>query len=73
MAGTEGSAALFLLGRDLPVLKTHRWYLDAAASISYLAESDVYINGNEDFPNQRAGNNDSSIEILSRERAGTTF
>lgn len=62
MAGTEGSAALFLLGRDLPVLKSHRWFLDTAASISYLAESDVYIRGNEDYPDQRAGSNDSSYE-----------
>lgn len=62
MVGTEGSAAAFLLGRDISVPGTERLFLDVAASISYLAESDVYIDGNPDYDDERAGSNDSSFE-----------
>ena len=62
MVGTEGSVALYLMGRDIQVRGTKRLFLDTIASISYLGESDVYINGNPEYPDQRAGSNDSDFE-----------
>lgn len=62
MVGSEGSAAFYLLARDVQLPSTERWFLDAIASISYLAESDVYLDGNPEYPDVRAGSNDSEFE-----------
>ena len=62
MVGTEGSAALFLLGRDIQVRGTERLFFDTIGSISYLSESDVYINGNPAYPDERAGSNESDFD-----------
>ena len=59
MAGTKGSAMGFLVGRDLQMPRIERLFLDPIISVGYFKDNDAYINGNPDFPNERAGGNDS--------------
>jgi hypothetical protein len=59
MAGTKGSAMGFLVGRDLQMPRVKRLFLDPVVSVGYFKDNDAYINGNPDFPNERAGSNDS--------------
>ena len=62
MVGTKGSAMLFLLGRDIRVLGIDRLFLDPILSTGYFKDTDAYINGNPQFPDQRAGSNNSDSE-----------
>ncbi len=59
MAGTKGSALGFLIGRDLQMPRIERLFLDPVISVGYFKDIESYINGNPDFPNERAGSNDS--------------
>ncbi len=59
MAGTQGSVLGFLMGRNLPIPQLERVFVDPILSLGYFGENDVYIDGNPDFPNERAGINDS--------------
>ena len=59
MAGTKGSAMGFLVGRDLQMPRIERLFLDPIISVGYFKDNDAYINGNSDFPDERAGGNDS--------------
>jgi len=59
MAGTKGSAMGFLVGRDLQMPRVERLFLDPVVSVGYFNDNDAYINGNPDFPDERAGSNDS--------------
>jgi outer membrane protein assembly factor BamA len=59
MVGTQGSAMGFLMGKDLRIPYTRRLFLDAIVQAGYFLENDIYINGNQDFPDERAGSNDS--------------
>ncbi len=59
MAGTQGSALGFLMGRNLPIPRLERVFVDPILSLGYFGENDVYIDGNPVFPNERAGVNDS--------------
>jgi len=60
IAGTKGSAMGFLTGRDLQVPWIERLFVDPVLSIGYFRDNDAYIDGKPDFPNERAGSNDSS-------------
>ena len=59
MAGTKGSAMGFLMARDYQMPFTHRLFLDAIVQAGYFQEAEIYTSGNTDFPNERAGSNDS--------------
>ena len=59
IAGTKGSAMGFLVGRDLQMPRVERLFLDPIISVGYFKDNDAYINGNSDFPDERAGGNDS--------------
>ncbi len=59
MAGTKGSAMGFLVGRDLQMPRVERLFLDPVVSVGYFKDNESYINGNPDFPDERAGRNDS--------------
>ena len=59
MAGTKGSVMGFLVGRDLQMPRVERLFLDPVVSVGYFKDNDAYIDGNPDFPNERAGSNDS--------------
>jgi hypothetical protein len=60
MAGSNGSALAFLMARDLKIPFTQRLFLDAVVSTGYFKDADIYTEGNPDFPNERAGSNDSN-------------
>ena len=57
--GSKGSAMGFLMGKDLRIPYTRRLFLDAIVQAGYFQENDIYMNGNQDFPDERAGSNDS--------------
>jgi hypothetical protein len=59
MAGSKGSAMGFLVGRDLQMPRVERLFLDPVISVGYFKDNDAFINGNPDFPDERAGSNDS--------------
>ena len=57
--GSKGSAMGFLMGKDLRIPYAQRLFLDAIVQAGYFQENDIYFNGNQDFPDERAGSNDS--------------
>jgi hypothetical protein len=59
MVGTQGSAMGFLMGRDYQMPFTQRLFLDAIVQAGYFQDAEIYTSGNPDFPNERAGSNDS--------------
>lgn len=59
IAGSKGSAMGFLVGRDLQMPRIERLFLDPVVSVGYFKDTEAYINGNPDFPDDRAGSNDS--------------
>jgi outer membrane protein assembly factor BamA len=58
IVGTKGGMG-FLVGRDIQMPLIDRLFLDPVVSVGYFSDSESYINGNPDFPNERAGSNDS--------------
>jgi outer membrane protein assembly factor BamA len=56
--GTDGGMG-FLVGRDIQMPLIERLFLDPIVSVGYFTDNDSYITGNPDFPNERAGSNDS--------------
>ena len=60
MAGSKGSVMGFLIGRDIQMPRVERLFFDPIVSVGYFKDNDAYINGNPDFPDERAGSNDSS-------------
>ena len=59
MAGSKGSAMGFMMGKDLRIPYTRRLFLDAIVQAGYFQDNDIYVDGNPDFPDERAGSNDS--------------
>ncbi|MGD8253059.1 MAG: BamA/TamA family outer membrane protein [Syntrophobacterales bacterium] len=59
MVGHKGSGMGFLMGRDLQMPFVDRLFLDAIVQAGYFQDLDLYVNGNGDFPDERAGSNDS--------------
>ena len=59
MVGTQGSAMGFLMGKDLRIPYTRRLFLDAIVQAGYFQENEIFRDGNPDFPDERAGSNDS--------------
>ena len=59
MAGSRGSALGFMMARDLRIPHTRRLFLDTVVQAGYFQDLDVYTAGNPDFPDERAGSNDS--------------
>lgn len=62
MVGTAGSGIALLMGKDIRVFGLRRLMVDPVMSIGYFSEFDTYINGNPEFPNQRAGSNSSHVD-----------
>jgi len=60
MAGSKGSAMAFLVGRDIQMPRIERLFFDPIVSIGYFKDNEAYIEGNPDFPDERAGSNDSN-------------
>ncbi len=59
MVGSKGSGLGFIMGRDLQMPFLDRLFLDATFQAGYFQDNDIYVNGNRDFPDERAGSNDS--------------
>jgi len=59
LAGSSGSAMSFLIGKDLQIPFTGRWFLDPVMSVGYFNDAQSYSNGNPDYDDERAGSNDS--------------
>jgi len=60
MAGTEGSAAIYFLGKDVQVPGCQRLFVDPWLSAGYFQNQNVYIQGNPKYAGQQAGSNGSS-------------
>lgn len=71
MAGSKGSALAFLVGRDLQMPRVERLFLDPVVSVGYFKDNESYINGNPDFPDERAGSNNSDKDNFVKATAGT--
>ena len=59
MVGSKGSAMLFLMGRDIRIFGAERLFIDPIVSTGYFVDNNAYIDGNPDFPQERAGSHDS--------------
>ena len=59
IAGTKGSAMGFLAGRDLQMPHVDRLFMDPIVSVGFFKDAEAFIDGNPNFPNERAGSNDS--------------
>ncbi|MGD2037012.1 MAG: BamA/TamA family outer membrane protein [Desulfobacterales bacterium] len=59
IAGSQGSAMGFMMAKDLRVPYTRRLFLDAIVQAGYFQDNEIYVEGNPDFPDERAGSNDS--------------
>jgi len=74
MAGTEGSVMGFLMGQNIrPFSSRERLFVDPILSMGYFDNADVFIDGNPDFPDERAGSNDSDPDNFITGRGGDTF
>ena len=56
---SNGSRSVFMLGRDTQLPLLDRLFLDSWVSFGNFDEFESYIDGNPDFPDERAGSNDS--------------
>ena len=59
MVGSKGSAMGFLIGRDLQMPRVDRLFLDPIVSLGYIKDNEAFVDGNSNFPDERAGENDS--------------
>lgn len=59
---TNDTYALYFLGNDIRIPYTKRLYLDPFISYGWYAVVRDYIDGNPDYPDERAGSNDSSAD-----------
>jgi hypothetical protein len=59
MAGSKGSAMGFLVGRDIQMPRVERLFFDPIVQVGYFKDAESYTDGNRDFPDERAGSNDS--------------
>lgn len=57
---TNGSRAFFLLGSGMQMPLLDRLFLDSHLSFAKFEEFESYTGGNPDYPDERAGSNDSS-------------
>ena len=59
IAGSNSAVAFYLLSRDIRVPYTERFFFDTDLAVSHFGTIQSYINGNPDFPDERAGSNGS--------------
>ena len=70
---TNGSRSTFLLGRDTAIPVLDRLFLDSRVSFGYFDEFESYVDGNPDFPNERAGSNDSHEDNFVRTEGNDNY
>jgi hypothetical protein len=59
IVGSAGSGMATLLGRDIRVPGTDRFFVDPMVSVGYFNTIESYIDGDPKFPSERAGSNQS--------------
>lgn len=59
MAGTEGSAMGLLMGQNIRLFGIERLFFDPILSVGYFSDVEAYVDGNPDYPDERAGSNES--------------
>jgi len=59
MVGSKGSAMGALIGQDLRLFDSERLFLDPIFQVGFFGDTDAYIDGDPNFPNERAGANGS--------------
>jgi hypothetical protein len=62
MAGTTGSVMGLIMGQNIRLFGIERLFFDPILSVGYFDGLDAYVDGNPDFPDQRAGSNDSDAD-----------
>lgn len=62
IAGSNSALAFYLISRDVIVPGTDRLFLDTDLAASTFGTIRSYVSGNPDFPNERAGSNDSDAD-----------
>lgn len=62
VGSAEGTVYGFLAIRDLEVPQTDRLFINGQLNIGQFNQIDIYANGNPDFPDERAGSNDSDAD-----------
>ncbi|MDA0578092.1 MAG: BamA/TamA family outer membrane protein [Verrucomicrobia bacterium] len=62
VGSVSGTAYGFLAVRDLEVPQTERLYINGQLNVGSFREVDLYTDGNPEFPDERAGSNDSDAD-----------
>ena len=50
------------MGQNIKPFRSDRLFFDSIVSIGYFKNTDAYVDGNPDFPGQRAGSHDSDVD-----------
>jgi hypothetical protein len=73
MAGTEGAGMALIMGQDLRLFGIERLFFDPILSVGYYGDIEAYIDGNPNFPDERAGSNDSHRDDFITGKGADTF
>jgi len=68
MVGSKGSIMGFFIGRDLRRPWSARLFLDPIVQVGWFKDAESYTDGNPDFPDERAGSNDSDEDNFMEHR-----
>jgi hypothetical protein len=73
MAGTTGSVMGLVMGQNIRLFGIDRLSFDPILSVGHFGDLDAYIDGNPDFPDERAGSNDSDADDFITGSGSDTF
>ncbi len=73
MAGSSGSLMGFFMGQNIKPFRSDRLFFDPIVSIGYFKNTDAYVDGNPDFPGQRAGSHDSDVDNFITGEGGDSY
>lgn len=73
MAGENGSVMGFAMGQDLLLFGSERLFVDPIVSIGRFADLEAYVDGNPEFPDQRAGSHESDPQDFIQGRGDDLF
>ena len=63
----------FFMGQDIKPFRSERLYFDPIVSIGYFENTDAYVDGNPDFPGERAGSHDSDADNFITGEGGDSY
>ena len=73
IAGTEGAGMALLMGQNLRLFGIERLFFDPILSVGYYGDIEAYVDGNPDFPDERAGSNESHRDDFITGSGADTF